>query len=280
MNKLPNLLSVRIVPQLAMTAPANPAMEAFVRSIAPERVWAEVLVQSSGSGFTLRHVADRALPLDQLKRTPITEARQLAMFTADGRFRPLRSSPNLARGWVLLCSNTDELWRALQEIYPGSVADWFAVQNGPPPVTNYREFTDRQTGMYRITQLLTDLQAANVTRAACHPRFCLKQRLWTVAGLETDSATSKSAIPCLEPCAVLLELGRKATRIEQEEKLPVQLSRSELESLLAAAEMMNASGVARERTGDIGSPLNPRRLQLLLEKFKHEVRPNVKTEDD
>ena len=134
--------------------------------------------------------------------------------------------------------------------------------------------------MYRITQLLTDVQAADVIRATCHARFCLKQRLWTVPGLETDSTTSKSAIPCLEPCAVLLELARKATRIEQEEKLPVQLSRSELESLLAGAEMMNASGLARERIGDMDSPANPRRLQLLLEKFKHEVRPNVKTEDD
>ena len=263
-----------------MTEPANPAIEAFVESIAPEKIWAEVLAERSGSGFMLRHVADRALSVDQLKKVSIPEARRVAMFTAAGGFRPLRSSPDLARGWVLYCSDCNDLWRALQELYPGSLPDWFAVQNGPTPVTNYRDFTNRQTGMYRITQLLTDVQAADVTRAACHPRFCLKQRLWTVPGLEADPTATKSAIPCLEPCAVLLELARKATRIEQEEKLPVQLSRSELESLLAAAEMTMASGFARERIGDMGSPANPRRLQLLLEKLKQEVRPNVKTEDE
>jgi sirohydrochlorin cobaltochelatase len=262
-----------------MTAPANPALEAFIRFLKPEKIWGEVLIQSAGLDYTLRHVADRDLTIGQLKRLSISEARKFAMFNTAGQFRPLRSSPDLARNWVIVCSNPNELWRALQELYPGSVPDWFAAQAGALP-TNYREFTNRQSGMYRIASMLTDAQAANVTRAACHTRFCLKRRLWTVPGLEPDSTSAKSQIPCLEPCAVLLELARKATRIEQEDKLSVQLSRSELESLLAAAESVVSSGLATDRIGNIGSATNPRRLQLLLEKFKEELRPAEKPSPD
>jgi hypothetical protein len=190
------------------------------------------------------------------------------MFTASGQFRPLHTSPDLPHGWLLECPNAQDLWRALQDFYPGSIPDWFAVESGAPCVTDYREFSNRQSGMYRITQLLSDSQVADVTRASCQVRFCLKRRLWTVDGLERDAEHVKSAIPCLEPCAILLELARKASRIEQEDKVPVQLSRSELDSLLAAVESAIANTPVTTRVGDIGSAANPRRLQLLIEKFK------------
>jgi hypothetical protein len=248
----------------------NPAIDAFIRGMQPEKIWAEILIQRSGSDFVLRHAADRERSAGELKSISPAEIRKLATFGTAGEFRPLRSAPNLARGWLLVCRGPIELWRALQEFYPGSVADWFATLNEAAP-TNYRAFTGRQTGMYRITQLLDDFQAVNVTRAACHRRFCLKQRRWTVSGLEVDSAALKSEIPCLEPCAVLLELARKATRVEQEDKLSVQLSRSELESFLAAAEIAITSGVASEKVGNVAASTNPRRLQLLIEKFKDEA---------
>ncbi len=246
----------------------NPALEAFVASLPPEKGWAEVLIHSADGIFTLRHVADRDIHPDQLKRLSLDDLRKLAMFTAAGRFRPLRSSPDLPRGWTVTCNSAADLWRALQELYPGSVADWFAAQSPTPPVTSYRDFTNRQTGMYRITTFLTNEQAAAVTHAACHARFCLKQRLWSVPGADPDSPAEKSAIPCLEPCAILLELARKAARIEQEEKLPVQFTKSELQSVLAALEAALESEPVDDRTGNISAANNPRRLQLLLEKFK------------
>jgi hypothetical protein len=251
----------------AHTAP-NAACEAFIASLTPEKDWAQVTIQRAGETFALRHIADRDIPLGQLRHLSLPEIRSLAMFTGSGQFRPLRSSPDLPGGWTLTCNSPAELWRAVQELYPGSIPDWFAAQSQNPPVTNYRDFANRQTGMYRITTLLTDEQAANVTRAACHSRFCLKQRLWTVQGLAPDPAAEKSAIPCLEPCAILLELARKAARIEQEEKLGVQFSRSELQSFLAAAEAALQTERMQDRTGNVGSASNPRRLQLLIEKVK------------
>jgi len=248
-------------------AEVNPAIQKFVDSFGPERVWAQLLIERGDSGFTLRHVEDRSVLPDSLRRLGIADLRKTAIFDTAGDFRPLRTAPDLVRGWICDCKTSQELWRAIQEIYPSSIPDWYAAQQTPIPVTNYREFTHRQSGMYRITQFLTDAQAGQVISACCNPRFCLKRRFWSVGDLPPDSAERKSAIPCLEPCALLLELARKAARIEQEHKLDVQLSRTELESLLSAARVLLKDGEAGKRTGDIASPTNPRRLQLVVEKF-------------
>jgi hypothetical protein len=247
---------------------SNPAIESFVAGLGAETIWAEILVQRTANGFLLRNAADRDTAPEQLKVLDLPALRKMATFTTEGQFRPLRSSPDLPGGWKFVCESAAELWSALQQIYPGSVADWFVARSENPPVTHYRDFTNRQSGMYRATQLLTDEQAAIVTRAACHRRFCLKRRLWTVPGLAPETPSDKSSIPCLEPCAILLELARKSARIEQEEKVDVPLSRSELESLLGATLIVIEGRSERERIGDIAAPVNPRRLQLLLEKFK------------
>jgi hypothetical protein len=248
----------------------NPALNAWLHELGPEMVWAQVFIQRIKSGFALRHAADRDAPQESLRPIPLVELRKTAMFNSAGEFRPLSASPDLRSGWHLDCANADELWRAMQLLYPGSIADWWAARNGPVPVTNYRAFTNRQSGMYRITQLLPDDQAADVIRAACAPQFCLKRRLWSVDGLSEDAPASKSSIPCLEPCAILLELARKSARIEQEEKFPLELSKSEIESLLDAAAKLASSQIGG-RAADIASSTNPRRLQLLLEKLKRKV---------
>jgi hypothetical protein len=240
-----------------------------------ERTWAQVLIRPAGKRYHLCHADDRAEA--ELKLIPVAELRELAMTNARGEFRPLKSAPDLRRGWRCECDTPGELWRAMQELYPGSVPDWFAAQGEAPPVTNYREFTNRQTGMYRITQLHSDEQAARVIAACCPPHLCLKQRLWTVEGgkdIQPDKAEAKSSIPCLEPCALLLELARKSARIEQEEKIAGELAPSEWETLAAAAEYLARERPASTRAGDTGAPLNPRRLELVWQKI-----PKPKTKD-
>jgi hypothetical protein len=105
-----------------------------------------------------------------------------------------------------------------------------------------------------------------VIRAGCDARFCLKRRLWTVAGLPPDAAEAKSLIPCLEPCAVLMEFARKAVRIEQEEKLQLQFAPTDLATLQAALETTLIK--LGEGAGDAGESINPRQLQLTLEKLR------------
>lgn len=251
-------------------APANnPALAAFCAAISSELVLAQVRVRRLAAGFELRQVADEKVAADGLRLVPLNELRALANQTAAGEFRPLKAAPNLRSGWLCRLASEAELELALNQLYPGAVVDWFATQQPLPPVTHYREFTGRQTGMYRITTMLTDVQAAQVIRACCDARFCLKRRLWSVPGLTPDVADAKSLIPCLEPCAVMLEFARKAVRIEQEENKPtLTLAPSEVASILDALETALAHPPAGQREADLSAANNPRRLQLLREKLQ------------
>jgi len=238
------------------TVVTNPALHAFANQIQGELVVAQVLIRRQKEGWELRHVDDRSMPAAALKPITTSGLREVAQSTAEGAFRPLKSAPNLRRGWVTATHSTEELGRALDRLYPGFVPDWFAARNPAPPITNYRDFTSRQTGMYRVTQHLTDTQAAAAIRACCHPRFCLKLRLWSVQGQAADRPDSKSLIPCLEPCAVMLEFARTAARIEQSPEV----------AGADGGSIAGPGGESAPREADFSSPDNPRRLQLALEK--------------
>ena len=251
-----------------MTVVANPALEKFVAQLGRELLLAQVLIRRIDAGYELRHEADRAAAVEGLRLIAVPDLRELAQFTVRGAFRPLKSAPNLPSGWRAMANSEVALHEAIDHLYPGAIADWFATHSQPLAVTHYREFTERQTGMYRITTMLNDEQAAQMIRSCCDRRFCLKRRMWTVAGLEPDAAEAKSLIPCLEPCAILLEFARKAMRLEQEDKLPLALSAGDCETLIAALEGALAHPAEPEREADLNAPSNPRRLQLTLEKLR------------
>jgi hypothetical protein len=237
----------------------NPALEAFVAQVTDDYVLAQVLIRRNGAGFELRHADDAG----KEDLSSATDLKAVAQFTENGAFRPLKSAPNLRRGWRAEVADAEELGLALNYLYPGALADWFAVRAQTAQPTHYREFTARQTGMYRITAMLSDGSAANAARACCDRKFCLKQRLWTVPGLASDDAKDKSAIPCLEPCAIMLEFARKVMRMEQQD-----LNKSESETLVAALEHAIKHPPAALREANFDDPLNPRRVELLLNQLK------------
>lgn len=260
-----------------VSAVTNPALEAFVAHLAPELVFGEVLLQVRPEGYDLRHVADRSAP--DLRDVPINELRALADFTKTRQFRPLKSAPTLQQGWRCVAHSQAELDEALQRLYPGGVADWFAANQLHPPAVDYRDYTGRQTGMYRVTTLLTDEQVMQVARAGCHPKFCLKRRLWKVKGLPPEEVAGKSLLACLEPCPVLLEFARTAARLEQREKKPLPLTAEELASLVTALQQALAVMKVDRREADFSAADNPRRLQLLLEKIQP-VEKEAKGDDE
>ena len=255
-----------------MPVMVNRALAAFVSRLREELVFAQVFIRRRGSRFEIRHIADRSRRAVELKTIRIDQLRRLTQFTADGRFRPLKSAPNLQSGWKCAIRNAGELEAALNHLYPGAIADWHAALSSKPPVTHYREFTDRQTGMYRITQKLTDTQAADTIRSCCDKSFCWKRRLWTVQGLAPDSIAEKSLIPCLEPCALLLEFARKMMRIEQEKKWALELAPSELCTLTETLHHALAHPEPEVREADMNAPTNPRRLRRLLTKLEHHLK--------
>lgn len=191
----------------------NPWLNAFLAEPWQEIILGQVLIRRVGSGFELRHVQDSKL--EALRPIRAGKARAVANFTSSGSFRALKSTRDLPGGWILKVDSAPDLETALQSFYPNAVADWFAEKNETPPVTDYRTFTKRQTGMYRITTFLNDTQAGEVVRKVCDA-ICLKRRLWSVGNFPFDGPGAKSIIPCLEPCAVFLEAARVEVRRLQE----------------------------------------------------------------
>jgi hypothetical protein len=251
----------------------NPALSAFLAAFETELTFGQVWIRRRERGFELRHVADKDCDPATLRLLGENDIRPLAQFTDRGAFRPLRSAPNLQCGWRAMPSGAETLGAALNQLYPGAVADWFAAQAPQPPVTSYREFTGRQTGMYRITTHLDDAAAGAVIRACCHKDFCSKRRLWTVDGLPPDAPAAKSLIPCLEPCAILLEFARKMARVAQDEKAqpppgPAEIARRRAE---AEAALQHPDDTVAE--SDFDAPANPRRLRFVLEKTVAPVTP-------
>jgi hypothetical protein len=89
-----------------------------------------------------------------------------------------------------------------------------------------------------------------------------------VEGLRPDGAAEKSLIPCLEPCAVLLEFARAVVRLEQNEPFVAPASSEEQERLAVALEQKARAPGGEIREADFSAPENPRRAQWLLEKLK------------
>lgn len=251
---------------MLMTAVENPALSAFLASFGETCRVGQVLIRRVGQAFELQHADDDEKDAT-FRALAVAGLRELAQTTATGAFRPLHAAPNLRRGWYCQARDAAELQTALEHLYPGFLADWLAAQATPPPVTDYRSFTARQTGMYRLAALADDALAARITRVCCDARFCLKRRLWSAPGLGPDAPETKSLIPCLEPCAILLEYARKAMRIEQESKAPVELAPSERATLRAAVLAALSHPNPETREADFGAPDNPRRLLWLLEKL-------------
>lgn len=189
----------------------NPSLDHFINARWDEVMIAQVLVTRTAGGFELRHTADKSGHVRNLREIRPIDARKIANFTKEGRYRPLKSAPDLPRGWLLRANSPEELEESLNHFYPNALADRYALNQTPQPITGYREFTARQTGMYRITTFLSDTEVSDVIAGVC-TAGCLKQRLWTVGKVPTDEPHVKSAIPCLEPCAILLESARKEVR--------------------------------------------------------------------
>jgi hypothetical protein len=193
----------------------NPWLNYFITARWDEVVIAQVWVKRTAGGFELRHIDDAKANVGSLKAIRPVDARKIANFTSAGAYRPLKSTPDLPSGWMLRSNTPQELEEALNYFYPNALADRHALTQTPPPITGYREFTSRQTGMYRITTFVADADLARVIDNVCALK-CLKQRLWSSGAIPTDPPEKKSAIPCLEPCAILLEASRKEVRRIQE----------------------------------------------------------------
>ena len=241
----------------------NPQI-ATLRAQLPEPIqFLEVEVREESSGFLLRHIADRARPLTDLQVLTLDELAPWADSTLHGTFRPNKAAPSLRTGWCCHPANEADLAWALDQLYPGALADWHAWATGTAVVTSFRDFMARQTGMYRGTQNLTDAQADQVATAGCDASLCLRRRCWPTPGLSAAPADSTLSVPCLEPCALLLEFARWTARQAREPFQSLPVTEAERQTLVSALEHSLAHPRADVREGDTRNSANPRRLLQL-----------------
>ena len=185
---------------------------------AGREVIGQIAIETNESDYTLRHVADG----DRSDLTPFhgaDEARELARYDDDGKFRPLHSAPTLKRGWKLHLVDLSELRLALDYFYPAAVGMIRALEQNKLSATPLLELLGRQTGMYRFANNITDDQAVAMVRKCCADDKCLRRVLWPIVqGTDSPAPDSADAPPlplpllCIEACPIIVSAARKIAR--------------------------------------------------------------------
>ncbi len=261
---------------------ASAAREAFAAWVdeggGEGRVFGQVRVTAAGDGqYVIHHVED-----DQTSDLTIHEdprvAREISKTTEAGEYRPLKSSPNLRRGWELRLSGAWDLTIAMNLLYPAGIVHWHLYREGRLQTTSYRENAARQSGIYKRVQRLSDEGVQDAARACCEDAVCLKKTLWDVDGetpLEMDRGEGE--IPCPEPCSVFVSFARRVRLFEREKKRDLDaigLSPTEKEDLAALVEAATTGRIEFAREAEFEKPLNERRMRYrrltLVPKLRHE----------
>ncbi len=203
----------------------------------------QACILPQGEGWLLCHTADSALAGGgSLTRYTTPEAaREIGRYDAGGAFRPLRTAPSLNTGWELLVSTLPDLLLALDFLYPAAVANWVHHSCGHVEVATLRETLNRQTGIYRVTALIRDDEARQITTDVC-AAMCLRRILWPLdAGQpldhlpphkqpeESPQPSSGKCIPllCSDACPLLVGAARSAVKARMKRQAPADAPASQ-----------------------------------------------------
>lgn len=191
----------------------------------------EIRITATAAGFLLNHHADTALPgLEIFTRSE--DARDIAKYDAEGRYRPLKTAPNLRRGWQLQMTDTAALRASLDYFYPAMLGTWLAHREQRLEPVPFREAAARQSGMYAVVKKITDAQASVLVGDFCKTEGgCLKRILWPLtADTSLDSLPREKFDPaprahelpllCNEPCNLLIAAAREVVKADRPETPP------------------------------------------------------------
>jgi hypothetical protein len=174
----------------------------------------QILISPTPEGFTLRHEADSTTPDLQTFHSP-NDAHEIARWDSHGEYRPLKTAPNLRRGWELKLSSLADLHLALDAFYPAALGNWRAVLLGEKIAPPLQETLNRQTGMYRIIGLLTRDEASHISASLC-ATGCLRQILWPIelSDPAPHPAEPPGRIPlfCANICSLFLGEARTTVK--------------------------------------------------------------------
>jgi hypothetical protein len=250
---------------LNVAAASREAFAAWIDSSPDGRVFGQVIIRpASPAGYSARH-RDDAQAEDLRTSEDPRSAREIAKLTENGEYRPLKSSPNLQRGWEIRVADARGLATAMNYLYPAGVVHWYLHREGRLELTSFRENAARQSGIYKRVQRLSDEGVQDAARACCEDAVCLKKTLWDV-----DESTplgvdrGEGEIPCPEPCSIFVSFARRVRLFERETKRDldaVGLSLSEKEDLAALVEAAATGEVRFAREAEFEKPLNERRMR-------------------
>ncbi len=183
----------------------------------------EIRITRAGAGFESRHRADCGVGGLEIFARP-EDAREIALLDDAGRYRPLKTAPNLRRGWLLRLADGGELRAALDYFYPAMLGAWLAHREQRLAPVHFRETAARQSGMYAVVKKITDPEADALIGGFCKTDGgCLKRILWRI-----DEATPLTRLPpekfdpspragelpllCREACNLLVAAARVAVK--------------------------------------------------------------------
>ncbi|MBA2443446.1 MAG: hypothetical protein H0V53_13770 [Rubrobacter sp.] len=248
-----------------MAIAAREDFASWVSEAAEGREFAEALVRRlPEGGYELRHREDAGKEDLEPHEDP-RAAREIAKLTEGGEYRPLKSSPNLRRGWLLRVADEKALAAAMNYLYPVALVHWHLRRCGELPLTSYRENAARQSGIYKRVQKLSEKGVQDAAKACCGDAVCLKRTLWDVdeeTPLEMERGGGE--IPCPEPCSVFVSFARRVRLFEREERRDLDaigLSPTEKDDLAALVEAAATGEVGFAREAEFEEPLNERRMR-------------------
>jgi hypothetical protein len=250
-------------PETNVAAAAREAFAAWIDESSGGRVFGQVLVRPTAPGYSLRHRDDAGAPGLKVYEDP-RSAREIAKLTEEGEYRPLKSSPNLRRGWKIEIPDARGLALAMNYLYPAGVVHWHLERERRLEVTNFRENAARQSGIYKRIQRLSDRGVQDAARACCEDAVCLKRTLWDVdEETPLEMNRGEGEIPCPEPCSIFISFARRVRLFEREERDldSAGLSPSEREDLAALVEAAATGEVRFAREAEFEEPLNERRMR-------------------
>jgi sirohydrochlorin cobaltochelatase len=191
--------------------------------------------RTSSGGFVLCHRDDEKARELEILRKP-DDALGIARYDDAGKFRPLKTAPNLRHGWRLELVDLGELRRALDYFYPGRLAMVAAWRENRLSTTSLRETLDRQSGMYRVAAKISDEQIDDVVGNFCRSDGgCLRTILWKrdthdaipstklppakFDPIHDQTGRGENTIPllCQEACNLLVAECRKTVKGETDE---------------------------------------------------------------
>ena len=143
------------------------------------------------------------------------DAASLALHDDAGAYRPLKTAPNLKHGWRLRVASLADLHLAIDLLYPAALANWRALLRNEKIATPLRDTVNRQTGMYRVTGLITDEEAQGIVDSLCKPG-CLRCIQWPIPSDATPPVVpiNEKEIPllCIDACSLLIGEARRVVK--------------------------------------------------------------------